>query len=219
MIELLGNIWNEALEFLVRVLVPLGWPLVALTALVTFRKPLADLIGRLRWVSSKGARFSGDQGATGTTPKPELPEKSQPLYRELDPSIQYLYDDLSERLELGQYPNREEVLLDACAATIRASFSEYVLRFLFGSQFSFLIKLESKRDGIPFSGAEFYLNEHKSKATDRMFINVNEWAHFLVVNQLITLDPNQLQFKITKKGIAFVAYTRQNAISPSMLML
>jgi len=187
--------------------------IVCIVFFCIFRRPIADLIGRIRSLSKDGFRMDASQ--KGGTPAQDPRAEAEKLMRELDSALGrevegMITDALRQRALLGA--EGVPVLIRYLAALSIAFSFEQVYRVIFGSQLNLLTYLNSEVSGQPIEVLRVFYTLAASQYPD--FYNsyaFERWLGYLKDNTLVREDAGRLS--ITVRGREFLAYLTRTGYS------
>ena len=199
-----GFIVEGLFSFLTGVLVPLAWPLVAITVALLFKKDISELLDRVMSFDGSAFKFrprdqQGARFASESLPKPDSSEVSSGLDSEPNPDIRPWLDHINNVIandaSLGSV---DHLKLELALANRRAHW-ESVGRDIYGSQIEALEAL--RRGALSNEALAPYFDTHVARAGNRAYRNICDWMSFLVRMSLVR--PTQTGYEITDIGRSF----------------
>lgn len=205
--------WIAFLELLVSTVRATAWPMAAVLTLLVLRKPLKDLIGRVRRLTPNSAEFSPieqrihshQDGLTAILSSNYGPEEDH-----LRPWLHRIREDI-RGLDEAQSGQLSDLLVRALAqAQQRADFFDILMRS-FDSQLMLLTELCDSRF-VTGQTIDEYHDMHAERSGTHA-LSKAAWLQFLTFYRLANGDAHRLEATI--HGADFVEFIRSIEYQPS----
>ena len=185
----------------------LAWPIiVGVLVGCTFRKQIADFIGRVVKVGKEGVEATATtQIDTATVPSTET--QLEHVLAELDPLIAEKMEELRRTLDGTDFQTpeaRETILLTALAHSNVAAFFEAIFSQIFGSQIKLLEYLNTVEKSTVDTIKFYYSNAAQSWPAFYANYTIDQWLAFLQNFGLINRADDEVA--ITGWGQALLKY-------------
>ena len=195
-----------------------AWPLavtvIAVSAMLLFRKPLVRFIDRAKKIGTTGIEAAG-AGAQDTFKSEVGPSVANDLARQHDdPFLVKREDSIRTELGLGADPTQKETkLLEIIAAHSIALQFEKTYQAIFGSQLDALFIINAALGGVQFEDIKDLYNQ--AAAQHKAFYetyNGEQWLAYME-RELLSIRKDD-RIHITLEGTAFLKYIIHRGYTP-----
>jgi len=206
--------WAEL--FLIKFLVPIAWPLIALAALLAFRHAIRDGLRRVIRVGMTGAELAPPDQAVSSVGGVQQSSISAPNLPN-DPTLKEWEDPITRDIEaLGPVSQEELIcrLKRALAASNRTATFEHAGRLIFGTQISVLKHLATSAAGASETDLKPLFEEHEERlkqSNSKAAGDFLSWIGFLLTLKLIRFESGN--YTITPRGEQFLHEATRVGIS------
>ena len=205
----------DCLTFITKLTEHLAWPVSAIVIVLILKKPISNILQKLKKANIKGNKFEFDVQAAQSPTKLETTSINIPIPTDtvgLQKDFEYLIKQDLEAANIQNQAEKENILISHLAASQLNAAYERINSTIFGSQINLLRSLNSSVTPADLNSLKLFYDDAVSKYPET-YKNYTFQSYINYLKDIGLVEEHEGGYRITKIGIGYLVYIAEKGLT------